>query len=241
MLQAALIMAVGFASAARARQLAKAPPPCSASAGKEISDSHRWARCEGHTRACDESGDGRSGCCCDDGFAPNEDDECDPCCSGQCERNVTEIRSSHRWAECGSSAHRCDASGDGREGCCCNEGFRANEDDSCVLCCGVAEDVVTFTVPPKCLAAMAVGAVGSIVAAPIILGIAGFGSAGVAGGSLAALWQSTMAGVASGSFFSTLQAIAMGGLSTSGAVSLGGAAASGALAFCKGFDDLVGS
>eukprot|EP00929_Paragymnodinium_shiwhaense_P105336 TRINITY_DN70299_c0_g1_i2.p1 TRINITY_DN70299_c0_g1~~TRINITY_DN70299_c0_g1_i2.p1 ORF type:complete len:143 (-),score=18.65 TRINITY_DN70299_c0_g1_i2:174-602(-) len=134
--------------------------------------------------------------------------------------------------------HRCDASGDGRSGCCCNVGYMVDDTDDCVLCCPVYGPASSFTVPTKCVAAMVVGALGSVVAAPAFLATAGFTATGIAGGSLAALWQSSMAGVTGGSLFATLQSAAMAGLGTAGTVSLSGSAAAGALAFCKGVDSL---
>jgi len=203
----------------------------------EIRNSHRWAKCEANMQPCDVSGDGRQGCLCTSGYAVDTNDDCVECCLGKCSDKFVEIHNSHRWAKCEANMHECDASKDGKSGCCCNEGFSANDHDDCVRCCGV-DSLTSFTVPKKCLVAMAVGAVGSVFAAPAMLAMAGFTSAGITGGSLAALWQSSMAGVSGGSLFATLQSMAMGGLGTAGTMSLSGSAATGALAFCKGVDSL---
>jgi hypothetical protein len=65
------------------------------------------------------------------------------------------------------------------------------------------------------------------IAAPV-LGIFGFGSSGVAGASLAALWQSCLGNVAAGSLFAILQSAGAGGAVGSavvgGTVGMGGAA-----------------
>lgn len=66
---------------------------------------------------------------------------------------------------------------------------------------------VNVTIPYKCVAAMVVASGASVLGAPVILSAAGFTSAGIAGGSLAALWQSTMATISSGSLFALLQKI----------------------------------
>ncbi|XP_039900915.1 interferon alpha-inducible protein 27-like protein 2A [Simochromis diagramma] len=68
------------------------------------------------------------------------------------------------------------------------------------------------------LVAIAVGAGGAVVSAPIVLGAVGFTSAGIAAGSYAAIWMSAAAianggGVAAGSLFSLLQSAGMAGLS----------------------------
>jgi hypothetical protein len=63
----------------------------------------------------------------------------------------------------------------------------------------------------------------AVVAAPIVLGIVGFGSAGIVAGSLAASWMgpATVAGGA----FATLQAAGAGGLGLAGNIVLGGGVA----------------
>jgi Interferon-induced 6-16 family len=63
-----------------------------------------------------------------------------------------------------------------------------------------------------------------------LLALLGFTSTGVAGGSFAAWWQSSMPMISSGSVFATLQSIAMAGAG-SGTVALGGMA--GALPAAK--------
>lgn len=73
----------------------------------------------------------------------------------------------------------------------------------------------------------------AVVAAPLAIAAAGFGSAGVVAGSLAASWQATMGGyVAASSLFATLQSVGVVGLSTAATASigLGGAAVGGVTA-----------
>jgi hypothetical protein len=60
-------------------------------------------------------------------------------------------------------------------------------------------------------AAVGVGALLAAVAIPTILTAVGFSSIGVEAGSMAACWQSTYPLVTSGSPFSLLQSISMGG------------------------------
>ena len=72
-----------------------------------------------------------------------------------------------------------------------------------------------------------------------MLAMAGFTSAGVSAGSLAAMWQASMGGVASGGLFSTLQSISMAGLGWGGTFSIGGAAGSAAMGFCKAVDAMT--
>lgn len=48
-------------------------------AGKEIRNSYRWFSCADNMTECDESGDGRQGCCCNKGFETDENDDCLPC------------------------------------------------------------------------------------------------------------------------------------------------------------------
>merc|ERR1712224_582523 len=121
----------------------------------------------------------------------NDDGDCTPCCIGECPNEFVEIPQSSRWAKCEANMHTCDASGGGKAGCCCNAGYTANDNDDCLMCCSSQSSSNSFTIPGKCLAAMAVGSVGSVAAAPALLAMAGFTGAGIAGGSLAALWQSS--------------------------------------------------
>mmetsp|Transcript_30274 Transcript_30274/g.76426 ORF Transcript_30274/g.76426 Transcript_30274/m.76426 type:complete len:189 (-) Transcript_30274:185-751(-) len=99
----------------------------------------------------------------------------------------------------------------------------------------------SFTIPRKCVYAMLVGAgvgvFGTLLAGPI-LGVFGFGVAGVTSGSLAALWQASMGSVAAGSSFAILQSIAAAGLGGTGAAIVTGSAATGAMAFCTGLDHM---
>lgn len=66
---------------------------------------------------------------------------------------------------------------------------------------------------PRLLKAFALGAF-AVVSAPALISLAGFGSAGVAAGSLAAAWQSYIGSVAAGSLFSLLQSAGAAGFST---------------------------
>ena len=85
---------------------------------------------------------------------------------------------------------------------------------------------------------MLVASGASVAAAPSILAAAGFTSAGVAAGSLAAVWQSKMAAISGGSLFASLQSMSMAGLGLTGSLSLGGTTGAAAMAFCKGVDKL---
>nr|XP_043903911.1 interferon alpha-inducible protein 27-like protein 2A [Solea senegalensis] len=72
-----------------------------------------------------------------------------------------------------------------------------------------------------------VSAGGAVVAAPVILGVVGFGSAGIAASSYAAAWMSSAAianggGVAAGSLFAVLQSAGMAGLSTAATAAVAG-------------------
>lgn len=69
-------------------------------------------------------------------------------------------------------------------------------------------------------------AVGAACAIPIGIGFTG---AGIAGGSLAALWQASIGNVAAGSAFATLQSLGATGVFATGAT-VGGATAAGSLA-----------
>ena len=118
----------------------------------------------------------------------------------------------------------------GVSGCCCDDGFQANESGHCQPC--------EVSIPWRCTAAMLAASGVSIAGAPAILAMAGFTSAGIAGGSLAALWQSHMAAVSGGSLFAWLQSISMAGLGVTGSLSLGGTTGAAAMAFCKAVDHL---
>lgn len=94
---------------------------------------------------------------------------------------------------------------------------------------GAAEND-SVNVSPKCAAVLLVGAgsfgvIATNAVVPLVLGTLGFGVAGVAGGSVASWWQSTMPLIAKGSLFATLQSIAMGGTTVPVAVGaiMGGA------------------
>mmetsp|Transcript_55781 Transcript_55781/g.172915 ORF Transcript_55781/g.172915 Transcript_55781/m.172915 type:complete len:189 (-) Transcript_55781:83-649(-) len=138
----------------------------------------------------------------------------------------------------GANSARCDQNEDGKWGCCCSEGFQSNEDDDCLACPATS---INVTIPKRCIAAMLVASGASVVGAPYLLAMAGFTSAGIAGGSLAALWQSTMvggAGLAGGGVFATLQSMAMGGLGMSTGLTLAGSTGTAALAFCKKVNEM---
>ena len=57
--------------------------------------------------------------------------------------------------------------------------------------------------------------------AQVTLFAIGFGGAGIASGSIAALWQSAIGNVASGSLFSCLQSVGMAGIPLIGKLGLG--------------------
>jgi len=90
---------------------------------------------------------------------------------------------------------------------------------------------VEVDISPRCAAVLlsggALGGAGLAYAVtPAALCTAGFCPAGVSGASFASWWQSTMPLVASGSLFTTLQSVAMGGVGTKMAVTasmIGGA------------------
>ena len=90
----------------------------------------------------------------------------------------------------------------------CNAKFITNTNSD-------SKDQTDAKISPKCAAVLlaAAGTAGVTAAAftPTALCTAGFCSTGVAGGSFASWWQSTMPLVAKGSLFSYLQSIAMGG------------------------------
>ena len=69
-----------------------------------------------------------------------------------------------------------------------------------------------------------VGAVGAVVAAPMVIGALGFGSAGVGAGTVAATTQSTIGSVSAGSFFAGAQSAGAIGLGaqTTAAIGAGG-------------------
>jgi hypothetical protein len=81
----------------------------------------------------------------------------------------------------------------------------------------------------------AVGSAAATVAVPVAVSAVGFGSTGIAGGSYAAVWMSSVAianggGVASGSTVAVLQSIGAAGLGTLGLPVMIGGAAVGAAA-----------
>jgi len=98
--------------------------------------------------------------------------------------------------------------------------------------------VNSYVIPPKCLLAMAVG--GGAVASASGLGLAalGFASEGVEAGSLAALWQSALGDVESGSLFARLQSLGAKGLSTAEKFKVTGVVASVSACMCGVVDDL---
>mmetsp|Transcript_30629 Transcript_30629/g.78553 ORF Transcript_30629/g.78553 Transcript_30629/m.78553 type:complete len:298 (+) Transcript_30629:65-958(+) len=87
-----------------------------------------------------------------------------------------------------------------------------------------------FTVPTKCLVAMAVGA-GLPAAGGLSMGVLGFGVEGVEAKSVAAAWQSAIGDVESGSLFSKLQSLGASGYS--GAIVLSGPMAVASFYFCE--------
>mmetsp|Transcript_61790 Transcript_61790/g.145681 ORF Transcript_61790/g.145681 Transcript_61790/m.145681 type:complete len:306 (+) Transcript_61790:97-1014(+) len=102
-------------------------------------------------------------------------------------------------------------------------------------------------VSPQCATVVMVtsGVLGAAVAwilTPVVLWMAGFAEIGVAEGSYAAAWQSTMPLVAKRSLFAALQSAAMSGVGATtlfSAAALGGAAGAGLIgAICKGVDNL---
>mmetsp|Transcript_2296 Transcript_2296/g.5452 ORF Transcript_2296/g.5452 Transcript_2296/m.5452 type:complete len:309 (-) Transcript_2296:52-978(-) len=96
----------------------------------------------------------------------------------------------------------------------------------------------------KCCALVGLGAgLGAIGATslgiPAVLGLVGFESAGVATGSIAAAWHSTIGNVASGSIFSILQSVSMGGVSAGLSVGAAGSSSAAAvLLFCDKINSL---
>mmetsp|Transcript_1125 Transcript_1125/g.2148 ORF Transcript_1125/g.2148 Transcript_1125/m.2148 type:complete len:264 (-) Transcript_1125:64-855(-) len=155
------------------------------------------------------------------------------CLPGWCCGPGSEIPGSDRWRAaqgCGQNAFRCDADTNGLDGCCCEDGYGANQSGHCLPC--------EVSIPWKCAAAMVVASGTSLALAPAMLVMAGFTSAGITGGSLAALWQSHMAAISGGSVFAWLQSVSMTGLGVTGSLSVGGATGAAAMGFCKAVDRL---
>ena len=151
--------------------------------------------------------------------------------SGECCKSGVEIPMSYKTWRCDQASFLCDADGDGVRGCCCKAGYEANATGHCEEC--------GYAVSWRCMSAMVVASGASVAAVPAILAMAGFTSAGISAGSLAAMWQASMGGVASGGLFSTLQSISMAGLGWGGTFSIGGAAGSAAMGFCKAVDAMM--
>ena len=80
--------------------------------------------------------------------------------------------------------------------------------------------------------AAAVGGVLTIAGAPFVLGAAGFTSAGIAAGSLAAGVQAGLGNVVVGSTFAALQSAGAAGLAASTTAALGAAGATGGALLC---------
>lgn len=72
---------------------------------------------------------------------------------------------------------------------------------------------------------LVVAGIGAVVATPALLSAAGFTGAGVAAGSAAAVWHSTIGNVVAGSAFSILQSAGAAGVAVTTKVIIGGAAA----------------
>ena len=85
---------------------------------------------------------------------------------------------------------------------------------------------------PKTAAAIG-GGILAVVAAPVALAAAGFGSAGVAAGSAAAAWQASIGNVAVGSVFAILQGAGAGGMAATTLAALGAAGAAVGAALCS--------
>jgi hypothetical protein len=84
---------------------------------------------------------------------------------------------------------------------------------------------------------LALGAV-AVTAAPLALSAAGFGAAGVAGGTFAAYMQG--AAVTAGSWFAILQSVGMAGLGTAGTAAIVGGATVANVAGGLARDALIG-
>ncbi|KAF2796877.1 hypothetical protein K505DRAFT_155120 [Melanomma pulvis-pyrius CBS 109.77] len=97
----------------------------------------------------------------------------------------------------------------------------------CDMAPPIVQYVVKHPIKAVCHVASATMMLGSSVIAPLLLGLAGFTSAGVAAGSLAAAVQSSMGTVVAGGAFATLQSAAMGGY---GAAIVAGAMSGAAVA-----------
>ena len=98
-----------------------------------------------------------------------------------------------------------------------------------------------FKITRSCVIAMTIGAGLAVPFATFVLGVVGFTAVGVTAGTLAALWQSTMAGgVAKGSIFAILQSIGAAGFSISGYAFVSGAAGAAMCQFCASLGDKTG-
>ena len=73
---------------------------------------------------------------------------------------------------------------------------------------------------PRTAAAIG-GGILAVVAAPVALAAAGFGSAGVAAGSAAAAWQASIGNVAAGSVFAACQSAGAAGMTASASAGVG--------------------
>ena len=113
--------------------------------------------------------------------------------------------------------------------------------DDCLIfnCTNCREE---FVITRSCALAMLTAAGVVVPVAMGVLGLFGFAAAGVSSGSLAALWQSTMAGVVvKGGLFALLQSIAAAGFSFSGAAIVSGATGAAMCKFCGKFGSLTGT
>lgn len=90
----------------------------------------------------------------------------------------------------------------------------------------------SYVVPSKCLLAMAVGGGAVLISSGLVLAGLGFASEGVEAGSLAALWQSSLGDVESGSLFARLQSLGAKQLSTTENFLVDGELAIIATCFC---------
>ena len=94
-----------------------------------------------------------------------------------------------------------------------------------------------FKITKSCVIAMMIGA-GLVPFATFVLGVLGLTAAGVTGGTLAALWQSTTARVvAMGTIFAMLKIIGAAGFFISGYILVSGAAGAAVCQFCNSLGD----
>lgn len=99
-----------------------------------------------------------------------------------------------------------------------------------------------FVITRSCALAMLVASGVGVPLATGVLGLFGFAAVGVSSGSLAALWQSTMAGVVvKGGLFSLLQSIAAAGFSYSGVAIISGTTGAAMCGFCAKLGSLTGT